>query len=1254
MESVGLIDESRLRALAGPAYARGLAYLRDGAVKSCTVVGDTIEGEVVGGETYRVKVSFAGGQLDASCTCPVLYEVCKHAVALALHHLGERPVDVPAAEGTFPTKADVDAFVIEHRIEHALLLSAELLIPRIDLPMHEYWVRGLLARLALRDLASLEGAARHARTRDLDGGLARAAYDLLHEQAAIVREAVAEEEIRLVTPASVAPLWTKLVDVRRKLRDVASPRSRAWRGGQTWSFDAASATITWKERERICRPRDFMTQAITARLTIPGGGTPKLECTCAQTACVHGLSAVDATLDVLADPDKAPLAKQMLDELLKPAWSRALAELDRIEERATKPRIAIEVWWHIEYELGALSLTPTVKKQMKRGGMSSGQRTSPHRMLEEHGDALSEGDRRIAELLTAWMPGRGSTYPARAFAALAGHPRVISEHDDEPIDLVRTELGFTALGEGDKIRVEPSLFGARMSPRLLVSLLQLHPAGEPLFVPEPEKRRCVMVDVTDDARALWAALDKHGDAFPPEAHAALLERLGKLESRLPIDVSENLKGRAVAPDPTVVVRVRLLPDVTLEAELFVRPGPGAPLFAPGAGPRDVMVPVGTDGRGYIRRELGTELPFARSMFARLPIVDAEEGPPQCFRFADPDAAIAFVDALQSPPSGIEAEWVDRRKPPTVSRAAPERLRVYVDKKRDWFGIAGDLKIEAGRLELAVILDAARRQQRYVRVDENRWVELSQTLRERLQAVADRTFAAARTKDALELSPSAVLAIRALAESGVHVEVAAPWRELTQRVLAAASFKPKRPRGLTGILRDYQIDGHAWLARLASWGAGGCLADDMGLGKTIQAIALLLDRKQLGPALVLAPTSVAFNWARELERFAPSLNPVMYTEERTASLAKLEPGDVVIASYGLLVRDAPQLAATKFATLVVDEAQALKNPTTQRAKAARSLNADFRIALTGTPLENHLGELWSLFSVVFPGLLGSWDQFRERFAAPIEKVKDPEARAALARVIQPFLLRRTKAEVARELPSRTEVEVPVALSDDEHQLYEDARLSAVAELTIKGGGMRDEQRRFQVLAALTRLRLLASHPKLYDSASTIASSKLKRTIELLDELRSEGHRALVFSQFTSHLSLVREALDAHGFSTLYLDGATPAKDRAALIDRFQAGEGDAFLISLKAGGTGINLTAADYVIHLDPWWNPAVEDQATDRAHRIGQTKPVTVYRLISRGTIEDKIVALHRDKRALVAGVLEGTDVAARLTAKDLMSLLSD
>jgi SNF2 family DNA or RNA helicase len=393
----------------------------------------------------------------------------------------------------------------------------------------------------------------------------------------------------------------------------------------------------------------------------------------------------------------------------------------------------------------------------------------------------------------------------------------------------------------------------------------------------------------------------------------------------------------------------------------------------------------------------------------------------------------------------------------------------------------------------------------------------------------------------------------------------------------------------------------------------------------------------------------------LARFAPTLSPVLYAEQadRAACLSKLRKKDVVIVSYGLLVRDAELLAARPFATLVLDEAQALKNPNTRRARAARKLDAGFRIALSGTPFENHLGELWSLFAIVFPGLLGSWEQFRERFAGPIERGKDPEARAALSRVLQPFLLRRTKQEVARELPSRTEIEVPVALSSEEWAMYEDARLAAVAELDRQGKGVRDEQRRFQILAALTRLRLLASHPRLYDGKSAVASSKLRRLLELVDELRREGHRALVFSQFTSHLALVREALDQAGVTSLYLDGSTPAAQRAKLIAAFQAGEAEVFLLSLKAGGTGINLTSADYVIHLDPWWNPAVEDQATDRAHRIGQTRPVTVYRLIARGTIEEQILRMHGDKRALVAGVLDGTGVAAQLTTKDLLTLLA-
>ena len=1261
----GVLTIRTLRLLAGSAFARGEAYHRDGRVESYRVDGDTVDGVVLGGERYITRLSAGQGVLHTRCTCPVGLVMCKHAVAVGLAYL-EQPATAdapppPDAAPSFATRAELEAWAGEHQVRHALWLSADRLHGKLPPePTQRYGLRYVLGRLALRDVASRDSVNRHVGVRALEAPIAEAAYRELEAAAAIVRAACSEERAR---PAAfpddvIGPLWAKLVERRAVLRDHAAPRSRASRQTGTWRVDAAHGAVVWKEADRVVRgPYDYGTIEVVVQLTAPGGGALELACTCGarDAACTHGLALIDATLDQLEDPLGHAEARELATELLRPGWARLFRELDRLDAHADKPRPVIEVWWELEHQLGQRTLAPLVKKQLKRGTMSAGTRPSAARLLDDHGDSLSDVDRRIAELVAAWapnkQPARGApSYPARAFALLIGHPRVLAEWSDRPIEVARTALGFAARFDGDRIHLEPSLDGAPLDRGRLAELLANHAPGEPLVVEDEAARRCVLVDVGDDARRLWDLLGKHGDAFPPEAHAALLERLAKLERRVPLVVPEALKGRELAGEPTTVARLRLLPDVTLELELLVRPGPGAPLFQPGSGPRDVMLQRAGE-RGYVRRRLTDEPAEARAALRGLPLDGAEEGPPYCFRLGEADAAIALVAALQAPRPGLEVEWLDAR--PTVSRAVgAEALRVQVERRRDWFGIVGELKVETGRLELAVLLDAARRQQRYVRVDADRWIELSETLRDRLRAIADQTYAG---RHALELSPGAVPAIAALGEAGAEVKAAPDWRALSDKLVASRALTPRPPAGLTATLRDYQIEGHAWLSRVAAWGAGACLADDMGLGKTVQAIAVLLDRARLGPALVLAPTSVAYNWVEELRRFAPSLVPVMYGEadDRARCLAKLKKKDVAIVSYGLLVRDAELLASRGFATLVIDEAQALKNANTRRAKAARRLDAGFRIALSGTPFENHLGELWSLFAVIFPGLLGSWEQFRERFAGPIERAKDPEARAALARVLRPFLLRRTKQEVARELPSRTEIEVPVALSKPEWDMYEDARLAAVAEVDKQGKGVRDEQRRFQVLAALTRLRLLASHPRLYDGRSEVASSKLRRLLELLDELRAEGHRALVFSQFTSHLALVRDALDAAGYRSLYLDGSTPARERRVLIEQFQTGDADVFLLSLKAGGTGINLTAADYVIHLDPWWNPAVEDQATDRAHRIGQTKPVTVYRLVARGTIEQQILAMHHDKRALVAGVLDGSDAAARLTTADLLALLA-
>jgi hypothetical protein len=1256
-----LLTAENLRATAGNAFARGEAYWREGRVLSCVLENDALDGLVAGTERYRVRVSAPRGSLVAHCTCPVREGVCKHAVALGLSFLARHGPVPDTREGPFSTRKDLEHWAEAHHVQYALSVSAEVLLP--DLPLNEAQRNGLryaLSGLALRDVGSREGALRHggARGRGLETAIPEAAWDYLKAEADSVQQALSEEATRReVHPdAALAPLWSRLLEARRTVRPQASPRSRARRASAIWSFDAQSCALTWKERDRVVRPGpDYGTVGISARLTFPGGGEGQADCSCSarQRGCTHVLALIDTTLDLLDSPPRAAEARVLADELLRPSWARALKELELFEAEAAKPRASFEVWWCIEHELGMLTVSPLVKKQTRRGTLSPGARMTAARLLEEHRELLPETDLRIAEHLASWAPASraAGTYPSRAFLALAGHPRVVLElRPEEPLEVKRVRLGFSALPAADHIRLEPSVEGERFNPKLLGTLLRSFAPGEPLFTVEEQRARCLLIDVNEEARQMWSVLERHGDQFPPESHEQLLERLSRLEARLPLVVPHTLKGRELKTETRTVVRLRLLPDVSLELELLVRPGEGAPLFHPGVGPRDVLLSRGGE-RGYVRRQLLLENERARAAIAGLPLAGAEEGPPFCFRIGDTDAALQLVAALRKPPDGLEVEWLDE-KPFITSSAGPEALRVQVERKRDWFGLSGEMKVEAGRLELAVLLDAARRQKRFVRVDAHRWVELGDTLRQRLLAVADHTFIG---KNRVELSPGAVPAISALVDAGAEVKAAPAWRLLTERLATSLSLKPKPPTGLATTLRDYQVEGHAWLSRVAAWGAGACLADDMGLGKTVQALALLLDRARLGPALVLAPTSVAYNWVQEIERFAPGLRPVLYTEQadRAKCLARLEKSDVLIVSYGLLVRDAAGLGTVSFATLVVDEAQALKNPNTRRARAARQLQAGFRIALSGTPLENHLGELWSLYAIVFPGLLGSWEQFRERFATPIERGKDPEARAALSRVLRPFLLRRTKQEVARELPSRTEIQVPVALSEEEWTLYEDARLAAVAEVSTQGKGLRNEQQRFQVLAALTRLRLLASHPRLYDSQSSVSSSKMRRLLELLEELRSEGHRALVFSQFTSHLKLVREELERAGFTYLYLDGSTPAGARARRIQSFQEGEGEVFLISLKAGGTGINLTAADYVIHLDPWWNPAVEDQATDRAHRIGQTRPVTVYRLIARGTIEEQILSLHSDKRALVAGVLEGTDVAARLTTKDLLALLA-
>jgi SNF2 family DNA or RNA helicase len=403
--------------------------------------------------------------------------------------------------------------------------------------------------------------------------------------------------------------------------------------------------------------------------------------------------------------------------------------------------------------------------------------------------------------------------------------------------------------------------------------------------------------------------------------------------------------------------------------------------------------------------------------------------------------------------------------------------------------------------------------------------------------------------------------------------------------------------------------------------------------------------------------VCLNWISEAARFTPTLNMKLFgTGDRAEILSTLQPNDVVVTSYGLLQLEAALFGKVQWHTIVLDEAQAIKNAATKRSQAVMALKGEFRVVCTGTPLENHLGELWNLFRFINPGLLGSLDQFTLRFAAPIEKPQDFRAELAarkrLQRLVQPFILRRTKAQVLSELPPRTEITLEVDLSKEELALYESLRRAALENLEQVQGPA--EKKSIQILAEIMRLRRACCNPNLIAPELKLESSKLAAFARLLEGLLENRHKVLVFSQFVDHLTLIRAYLDQTGVAYQYLDGSTSMQERKARVDAFQAGQGDVFLISLKAGGTGINLTAADYVVHMDPWWNPAVEDQASDRAHRLGQLRPVTIYRLVARHTIEEGIVELHARKRDLADSLLDGSDAAARMSANDMLAMLQE
>lgn len=985
----------------------------------------------------------------------------------------------------------------------------------------------------------------------------------------------------------------------------------------------------------------------------------------AHAAGYHWLAMEAADLLAKLKP-RSPFAKQAttlrkgsgfrsLADLIQPQepWELCLNALTSLQKKqpqaAAKSETRQRLAWFLTFYSSGCVLQPREQSLSAKGEWGKGRPIALKRLknnANEFGYLTPQDLRVCAQIKTytyGWRNQTDYTFGEKAIAALIGHPYVFWEDASTTrVEVVKGEPELLVKkGKGDQLSLQ-------FSPELK--------DNKDLLTVKESPTRLKVIEITSEHRRIAEILGKQNRLeVPAVAKERVLAAINAVSSIVTVhsDIGGGVASEEVPSDSRP--HIHLLPaHAGLKVAVLARPfAAGGPYYRPGTGGETVLAEI--DGkRLQTTRNLREEKKLANAAIAACSTLTQQEKQDHEWLVEDPEDCLELLLELQALGEAAIVEWPEGEKLRVSHQAGLKDFKLAIKRQNDWFATEGELKISDG-----LVLDMQQLMQlleqtpsRFIPIGDNQFLALTQEFRKRLDELRAYTD---RSGKNLRLHPLAALAVEDWMEEVGDLKADKHWKAHIQRLKDIQNFDPQLPSTLQADLRDYQIDGFRWLARLAEWGVGACLADDMGLGKTLQGLAVILTRAAQGPTLIVAPTSVCMNWMSEAQRFAPTLNAIQFgSGDRQKLLDSLKPFDMLVCSYGLLQQEdvAEMLAKVEWQTIVLDEAQSIKNFATKRSQAAMNLQGGFKLITTGTPIENHLGELWNLFRFINPGLLGSLENFNQRFANPIERYGDRQARIRLKKLIQPFLLRRTKNQVLEELPSRTEILLHVDLSKEETAFYEALRREAIAKLSESDAAA--GAKHLQVLAEIMRLRRACCNTQLVKPEITLPSSKLQLFGEVLAELLENKHKALVFSQFVDHLHLLRDHLDSQKIAYQYLDGSTPAPERKKRVNAFQAGEGDVFLISLKAGGTGLNLTAADYVIHMDPWWNPAVEDQASDRAHRIGQQRPVTIYRLVAKNTIEEKIVALHQHKRDLADSLLEGTEMSGKMSTEELLRLISE
>ncbi len=936
-------------------------------------------------------------------------------------------------------------------------------------------------------------------------------------------------------------------------------------------------------------------------------------------------------------------------------WERALEALTRLGDSdssgagLSEKSDQLRMIWTVSLNDESVELSAREQRMGKNGRWTKGRPVSAKRLYEniKDFDYLTEQDRLICSYIkrdreTSYYGFGKESYYLTEHAAIeaVGHPNIYwsdAASFDTPVNISTASL---------------QLLVSEKKAKLLIALSPFPQEYDEYIFERTASNDIIAYKVDPQHHQVADILGEKGLLVPKKAKQQVIDSISSIASMLTVqsDVGgQSSHAETVTADPRLHIHLQPLSE-GIQVDIFVQPfAQGGPVYKPAKGGATVLAEI--DNKPLqTTRDFAQEKKYLDQVLESCPglyhSIDAK------WQLDDAEMALEVLLQLQELDDFAVLEW-PKGKAIKISRETGfSQVQFSVRKEKDWFSLSGEIQVDDGQvMEMQNLMGLlAASPGRFLKLEDGQIIALTHELRQRFDDLSGLGEANGKN---LRFHPLAAQALDDVTD-GMAVKASKHWKAQLKKLAEMTELDPQLPTTLQGDLRDYQLQGYQWLARIAHLGAGACLADDMGLGKTVQALALILSRAPEGPTLILAPTSVCNNWLEETQRFAPTLKARYFgIGDRQQQIDDAGPFDLVVCSYGLLQTESEKLIAKQWHTIVADEAQAIKNTLTKRSKAAMGLQGDFKIITTGTPIENHLGELWNLFNFINPGLLGSLKKFNERYAQKIENQKDKTTQKQLKKLLQPFILRRLKNDVLTELPPRTEVTLHIDLSAEERTLYEALRRNAMQTIAeSKEQATPPGQQQLKVLAEIMKLRRACCHPKLVLAESEISSSKLQAFEELVDELISNHHKALVFSQFVSHLTLIRELLDKKGISYQYLDGSTPMTKRKTIVNDFQSGKGDLFLISLKAGGSGLNLTAADYVVHMDPWWNPAVEDQASDRAHRMGQKRPVTIYRLVAKDTIEDKIVDLHRHKRDLANSLLEGGEVSGKMSVKDMMGLI--